>query len=239
MTFQRARTDEQRSERRRQILDTTAAMLADMPVAKLSLNELSRRVGLAKANVLRYFESREAILLQLLDAEQQDWIAELEDVAPSGVGTPRERGDQLARLLAESVARRPVLCDLMGAQATVLEHNISAEVALRHKQAALRSAERLAEVARLRLPELAPQDAFRLVGLTWLTIAAAWPYHQPPQALLDAYAADPALGGLRADFTDVVRQSVEVTLSGLLARAEDAPLGVRPLGAAGPRASAE
>ena len=30
-----------------------------MPVAELSLNELSRRVGLAKSNVLRYFESRE------------------------------------------------------------------------------------------------------------------------------------------------------------------------------------
>ncbi|MEU6392218.1 hypothetical protein [Streptomyces sp. NPDC046939] len=34
-----------------------------MPVAKVSLNGLSRRVGLAKSNVLRYFESREAILL--------------------------------------------------------------------------------------------------------------------------------------------------------------------------------
>ncbi len=53
-------------------------MLTEMPVAKLSLNELSRRVALAKANVLRYFESREAVLLDLLDAEIRDWIAELE-----------------------------------------------------------------------------------------------------------------------------------------------------------------
>lgn len=36
-------------------------MLSEMPVAKLSLNELSRRIGLAKSNVLRYFESREAV----------------------------------------------------------------------------------------------------------------------------------------------------------------------------------
>src|SRR5437773_10518415 len=50
-------------------------MLAQMPVAELSLNELSRRVGLAKSNVLRYFESREAVLLELLDLAWRDWLA--------------------------------------------------------------------------------------------------------------------------------------------------------------------
>lgn len=41
-TFQRARSEEQRAQRRQAILDTTAAMLAEMPVAQVSLNELSR-----------------------------------------------------------------------------------------------------------------------------------------------------------------------------------------------------
>jgi AcrR family transcriptional regulator len=58
VTFRRARTEEQREARRRAILGTAEAMLAEMPVAALSLNELSRRVGLAKSNVLRYFETR-------------------------------------------------------------------------------------------------------------------------------------------------------------------------------------
>ena len=52
-TFQRARNEEQREIRRRAILETAAAMLDEMPVAEVSLNELSRRVGLAKSNVLR------------------------------------------------------------------------------------------------------------------------------------------------------------------------------------------
>ena len=51
-TFQRARSDEQRAIRRQTILDTAAAMLEEMPASELSLNELSRRVGLAKSNVL-------------------------------------------------------------------------------------------------------------------------------------------------------------------------------------------
>ncbi|ATB39811.1 TetR family transcriptional regulator [Cystobacter fuscus] len=50
--FLRARSEEQREVRRRAILDTAAAMLEQMPVAEVGLNELARRVGLAKSNVL-------------------------------------------------------------------------------------------------------------------------------------------------------------------------------------------
>ena len=84
-TFQRARSDEQRAIRRQTILDTAAAMLEEMPVAEVSLNELSRRVGLAKSNVLRYFDSREAVLLELLASLTQEWIAHLTAELPAAV----------------------------------------------------------------------------------------------------------------------------------------------------------
>ena len=77
--FQRARSEEQREARRRAILDAAAAMLAEMPVSEVTLNELSRRASLAKSNVLRYFESREAVLLELLDSAWQDWLTRSEE----------------------------------------------------------------------------------------------------------------------------------------------------------------
>src|SRR2546429_10012855 len=83
--FRRARSDEQREIRRQAILRVAAGMVAEMPVAELSLNELSRRVGLAKSNVLRYFESREAVLLELLDNAWRDWLAP----PPQGPPPPR------------------------------------------------------------------------------------------------------------------------------------------------------
>jgi AcrR family transcriptional regulator len=62
-TFQRARSAEQREERRRAILDTAATMLTEMPVTEMSLNELSRRVRLAKSNVLLVADRPAAVLL--------------------------------------------------------------------------------------------------------------------------------------------------------------------------------
>src|SRR5690349_19708863 len=129
-TFQRARSDEQRAIRRQTILDTAAAMLEEMPVAELSLNELSRRVGLAKSNVLRYFESSEAVLLELLTSSLHEWLESLAADLPSEVrrraGFER-RAEQLATAIVTSLVTRPVLCDLISAQAGVLEHNVSTE----------------------------------------------------------------------------------------------------------------
>jgi AcrR family transcriptional regulator len=222
MAFQRARTDEQRAQRRRQILEAAAGMLTEMPVAQLSLNELSRRVGLAKANVLRYFESREAVLLVLLDAEVKDWITALERTEPPGQGTPRERGDHLADLLATSMAGRPVLCDLLSAQAAVLEHNISAAVAIDHKLAARRSVETLVQLVGRHLPELGLDGSVALVETTLLMAMTAWPCSRPSEDVQSAYASDPQLAGMRIDFTDLVRRTAAVTASGLIARQEAA-----------------
>ncbi|MFE5663153.1 TetR family transcriptional regulator [Streptomyces niveus] len=221
-TFQRARSEEQRAQRRQAILDTTAAMLAEMPVAQVSLNELSRRVGLAKSNVLRYFESREAVLLELLDVASQEWLEHLEDALPSGVdaGAPLpERGDQVVAVLAASLADRPVLCDLTSAQAAVLERNVSPAVAAQYKRTAIVNVGALAALIRTRVPELTEGDATRFAAVCVMTTGAIWTHAQPSAAMLAVYDSDPALAAMRIDFAATLREVLEVVLSGLLARA--------------------
>ncbi|MFD1276812.1 TetR family transcriptional regulator [Streptomyces kaempferi] len=156
-TFQRARSEEQREIRRQAILDTAAAMLDEMSVGEVSLNELSRRVGLAKSNVLRYFESREAILLELLDTAWKRLMDELPALLAAGIDAEhsvRQRGEEFAAVFTRSLAERRVLCDLLSAQAGVLEHNVSAAVAARYKRAAIGNVDALVGLARQYLPEL-------------------------------------------------------------------------------------
>jgi len=219
-TFQRARSEEQRELRRQAILETAAAMLTEMPVAQVSLNELSRRVGLAKSNVLRYFESREAVLLDLLDSAWQEWLARLDEdlaaVDPSA--PPAERGDQLAAAIASSLASRPVLCDLISAQAAVLEHNLSPKVAAEYKRAAITNVTSLARLVVGHLPELGDHDAFRFAAATVMVTGAVWTHAKPSAAMLAAYEADPDLAALRLDFLPTLREVLEVLIAGLMAR---------------------
>jgi AcrR family transcriptional regulator len=219
--FQRARSEEQREARRQAILGAAAAMLAEMPVAEVTLNELSRRAGLAKSNVLRYFESREAVLLELLDSAWQDWLAQLDAELADAVvaGDPvASRADQLAAAVAASLAARPMLCDLISAQAAVLERNVSPQVAAQYKRASIAGISALGALLLRSVPELGEPDAFRLAGAAVMTTAAVWPHTQPSAAMLAAYAADPALAAMRLDFTATLREVLEVLTAGLLAR---------------------
>ena len=221
--FQRARSEEQREARRRAILGAAAAMLTEMPVSELTLNELSRRAGLAKSNVLRYFESREAVLLELLDAAWQDWLAQLDldlvgAVEPAVPVTVRCR--ELAAAVAASLAARPVLCDLISAQAAVLEHNVSPRVAAQYKRATMTGIAALGALLLRCVPEFGEPDAVKLAGATVMAAAGLWPHTQPSAAMLAAYEADPELAVLRLDFTATLGEMLEVMSAGLLTRGD-------------------
>jgi AcrR family transcriptional regulator len=82
-SFQRARRPEQVRERREAILAAARELLARRRAADVSLRELADAVGLAMSNVLRYFDSREAIFAQILDAEWRDWLDELAVALPA------------------------------------------------------------------------------------------------------------------------------------------------------------
>lgn len=220
MTFQRARTEEQREVRRRAILETTSAMLDEMPVAEVTLNELSRRVGLAKTAILRYFESREAVLLDLLDDRTATWLAALEQELAEGVerdGSPAERAEQVAEVLSRSLAAQTVLCDLFGAQGGVLEHNVSVEAVRRHKRASLGNLAVMGGLVRRHLPEIGEQaEAFCLHAL--LVAGALSGYATPPPSLLAVYESEPELAVHRVDLRTALRAAVLASLVGLLPR---------------------
>jgi AcrR family transcriptional regulator len=221
VTFQRARNEEQREIRRRTILDTAAAMLDEMPVAAVSLNELSRRVGLAKSNVLRYFDSREAVLLELLDDFLGSWLADLAEELAAGIeahAAPHVRADLLAEILSRSLAERVVLCDLFGAQGGVLEHNVSVEAIKRHKRSSLARLTDMSELVRGHVPELG--DGAELFCLMTLVSAGALSsYVPPPPSVLAAYADEPELGVFNLDLRDALRIACTSALLGVLPRA--------------------
>jgi len=195
-TFSRARSEEQRARRREDILTAAATMLADTRVADLSLNELARRVGLAKSNVLRYFESREAVLLELYAREFAAWLDALEErLAAIDDRTP----DSLAAAVAGTAAERPVFAELCAAAPGILEHNISGPVALAYKRALLADAARLGDD---------PRDTLVFVGAVTLGIGGIWSTCRLSPGMAEAYELDPELARFRIDF----RESLEVLL---------------------------
>ncbi len=171
-------------QRRQAILDTAVEMLAERPLAEISLRELSDRVGLAKSNVLRYFDSREAVYLEVLDRLWTAWLDELEPVleeAPSDA-------EAVATKVATSLAGNPLLCELISSMAGVLERNITVEYARVFKSNASRNADRLAAMVRRHFPVIGEHGAGHFAGSVFVIVAGLWPYARPTEAVAQVMA---------------------------------------------------
>ena len=196
-------------------------MLDEMPVADITLNGLSRKSCMAKSNVLRYFESREAVLLELCAEALTEWVIDLEPRL-SGAMSPTDpaptRADRIAAVITASMAERPVLCDLMSSQAAVLEHNISTGTVLQYKRASIANISRLTDMVARHLPELGAENAVRFTRLAALMATSVWTHSHAPQAVVAAYEADPSLQPYQLDFETTLREALDVILTGLLSR---------------------
>jgi AcrR family transcriptional regulator len=220
LEFRRARSDEQRELRRQAILRVAADMVAQMPVADISLNELSRRVGLAKSNVLRYFESREAVLLELLDTAWRDWLQRLGTDLPRAVDPAAPvatRYPRVAATITASLVGDRLFCELISVSSAVLEHNVSPEVARRYKLAAIANTHALADLVRAHLGELSADGATYAAAGTLIATTGIWPLTQPSKAMLSVYE-DPEMAALRLDFGTALEEMLATVLAGCLAR---------------------
>jgi AcrR family transcriptional regulator len=191
VTFQRARRPEQVEARRAAILEVASALLAERPVASISLRELSVRVGLAKSNVLRYFDSREAIFLEVLDTTWRAWLdvvdVELRDLRPEATAA-YARETAVARTVAASLTGQPLLCELISAMAGVLERNISQESARVVKRGTIANTARLAALVARELPALDEERSTRFAGGVFVVVAGLWPLANPTAAVATASA---------------------------------------------------
>lgn len=206
--FQRARTAAQRTLRREHILGVARELLAERRVPELGLNELARRVGLAKASLLGYFGSREAVLLELTRREYTDWVDELESA--KGPHTPA----QFARRLAETAISHPLLGELLSNLMTSLEHNVSTEEIIAFKGAMYDQIERLQRLLDTVIGPLPPERQLVLVPGIHALIIEFHSLAHPSKALQSAAALDPRIHCGLPDHTGSLAAALTLYLTG-------------------------
>ncbi len=110
-----------------------------------------------------------------------------------------------------------MLCDLINAQAGVLEHNVSVDVVVRYKRSARESLVALVELVRRHVPELG-EGAWRVCLTVMVLAGALWAYARPSASTLAAFDADPTLADLRLDPPAVMEDALATLIAGTLAR---------------------
>lgn len=212
--YLRARSPEQKEERRRHLLDTAKALLLEIPdVHDLGINELARRAEMTKSNVYRYFESSEAVLLDVLVEEFVVWRAELQ----KALGRDRKRGgtiEHIARAFAATVAARPLLCRLTSIFPSILEHNISAERMVEFKHGLLAVRKATALDFHTCVPSIPAASFERCIHLALPLLIGLWPLSHPARIAAEVVEL-PELAALRYRFQHDLEEGLLMFLRSL------------------------
>ncbi|MEU4511381.1 TetR family transcriptional regulator [Nonomuraea wenchangensis] len=207
--FLRARRPEHKEQRRQAILDAARELAAASGVRTVSLGAVAEAVGLAKSNIVRYFGTREEIYLQLATEEWRAWAAAVAERLPDTTDP-----DAVVTALAETLAARPLFCDLLGNTATSLEHNVSVPAAHAFKRTMV---DTVAELGARIAPAagLTPEEGLELAAAAASLAAVLHPVANPSPVLLQVYAQDPELAAWCPPFVPTLVRGLRAIVAGL------------------------
>lgn len=217
MTFQRARSPEQKAERRDAILAAGARLLEASALEAVSLNAIAREAKLAKSNLYRYFKTREEIFLALLVDDIEQWADRSERAVLALPDDPEV--EALAQALVGAMMRHPRMIRLLGQLVSVLERNASVEAIiafkLRVKGLAMGQASRMAAKVVWLTEPMAQQLTFFQMAL----LQGLWPHHDPPPNVVAA-CQHPELQDMNQPLEPSLVRAVALLLRGLRAEAD-------------------
>ena len=104
----RARGEEEKAERRKQILDAAVGLWRGTQYDAFSMSALAAASGLAKGTLYLYFATKEALFLALLEMRMIAWLERLQ----KGLAKLRDAGSrQVAAVVRESLVDKDPLLD--------------------------------------------------------------------------------------------------------------------------------
>jgi AcrR family transcriptional regulator len=219
-TFQRARSPEHKAQRREAILAAAARLAERDGVRQVTLADIANDVGVHKSALLRYFQTREEIFLELTACAWRGWALHTTEALAQ---VDRGDADAAAAVLAGGFAARPLLCDLIPHTALNLERHASLEAVRDYKHTSLGAVDAVAIALGAPLPELSADERRELVSAVALLAGAMYQIATPPPPLAQLYEAEPRLGHALLDLPGRLIRATRVLIAGLVALPSHVP----------------
>ncbi len=214
--LQRARKEEDKEARRRQLLEAALALYRSTSYEAVKMADVAERAGLAKGTVFLYFPTKEALFLAMLEEQLFAWFDRLETTLTEGGG--RWTGARVARTVAESLEGEEPLTRLLARLQTVLEQNVSTEQVRGFKERLLEAVQRAGALVEKRLAFLQPGEGVRFLLHVNALVTGLLQMADMAPVVREVFAAAPHLEPLRVDFTHELTHALTLLLRGLEAR---------------------
>ena len=211
--WQRARRPEQKQQRQSSIIEAACALVDAGGVESATLSAIARQAGISKASCYRYYESREAILLDVFLQEVQEHTENVLNALKPLAGS--QDIESTTEVIVQSTVSRPRLLKLVSALWSVLEHNVSEALIADFKRQFHALSSEWANIINLVHPHLSLQQAQAFTTYHLLFVASAWQAANPPPAV-DAVMQRAEFCAGRIEFAPILRAHTMTLLQGML-----------------------
>jgi AcrR family transcriptional regulator len=216
-SFRRARSPQHKQQRASDLLDAARRLALTDGVQAVTLTRIAAQAGVHLSGVRRYFESREEIYLRLTAEGWRDWaedvtmrLADLRDIT-------RATPEAIADVFSQTLAKRPLFCDLLAHAQVSLERGVQPETVREFKLSALGAVDQVVEAVRASGGPLEADAVRDLVAVATSLAGSLWQTAHPAPALKDLYAEDARLAHSIVDFEPRLQRLLRVTARGLAA----------------------
>ncbi len=228
MNWQRARTDEKKSERKEAIYLAAFTLFKQNGYDNVSFNGIASEAGFTKSNMYRYFSSREEIFLNIFADLFEKWFEDCINRLHSL--EQNEVVNHFADTWVKSLKSHPQFLDLTPVLFVSLEKNSSYEQLLEFKKLAKKLLYKLSiEICRI-YPEMQGEKAFKFLTLSYAATSNYWAAMTQNEALVKIYSQD-EFKELKPNFEIDLASSIEIIIHGIRTSQTEnqvAPIGYSP-----------
>lgn len=208
MSWQRARSPEQKAERIDAILDAAGALFDSNALNEISMTSLADKAGMGKASLYSYFGSKEEVFLSLFRREGDAWLLDQEQ-ALGRLRAPD--ATRVARCIAKVSVKHRRLCYLATLLHAILEENTPCEALLAFKLDMREPLFRFAAAVRKALPSVSARDAQTLFIQHHALLVGLWPFANPGNNAASALE-DERLKDFHIEFRGVFESSLRAII---------------------------
>lgn len=209
MSWQRARSDEQKAERIRDIENAAGELFLSRRYHEIGLADIATIAGFTRPNLYRYFSTKEEIFLALLSRDIDAWLEHIHAARSTGGDV-----DAFADWWVREFTAQPRLPQLLPLLSVSLEENSSEDTLRRFK---LRLAEQSEHIGRIVTHHLSWYPADRLGEFS--TVQLALVTGIMPMAtrgeIHERVLQVPELRGFAVEFADTYKATLATWLRGI------------------------
>jgi AcrR family transcriptional regulator len=131
--WERARTSEQKESREKEILQAAKKLLDEKSYESIRFSDLAELVTFSRANIYKYFESKEEVYLSLLADEILKFAIHSEKILNQKANSHKITIDDFCNTWGDLFSSEKNLLLLLSMTGTILEKNCSDEILLQSK----------------------------------------------------------------------------------------------------------